>query len=110
MLYPKLKGRGDIDKDGIKNSKDCRPFNKKKQHAREDWGIYAGYNEKTILVNPKTYSAFESISYQRDAGESPFTVRKRMQEMGYSEGEIGEANSLYNQSQRGRVIEPFASA
>lgn len=108
MLYPKLKAKGDFDGDGVKNSKDCRPFNKKKQDL--DSGMYSRYNEKTILVNPRTYRAFENLSYQRDSGESPFTVRKRMQELGYSDNEIGEASSLYSQAQRGREIEPFASA
>lgn len=29
--YPKLRAYGDVDKDGVKNKFDCRPFDKKKQ-------------------------------------------------------------------------------
>ena len=31
--FPKLNPYGDIDRDGVKNMLDCRPFNKRKQHV-----------------------------------------------------------------------------
>ena len=34
--YPKLKPMGDIDKDGVKNKFDCKPFNYKKQGSEHD--------------------------------------------------------------------------
>lgn len=38
--YPKLKPFGDIDRDGVRNIFDCRPFNKRLQGAGKYFMVY----------------------------------------------------------------------
>jgi len=98
MLYPKLKANGNADKDSKKNSKDCHPFDKKRQ---DDANPYASYD---LLVSPKTYKAFEIIRYGRDMGLSPRETHNELKEKGYSGDEMREASRLYNESERGKRI------
>jgi hypothetical protein len=106
--FLRLSPRGDIDKDKVRNKKDCRPFNKKKQDDYED--PYPQFTNRTLLVNPRDFQAFETLAFDKEMGENPQVTKNRMANMGYSMGDISGALSLYRQSKSGRDVQPFYSA
>ena len=103
--YPRLSPRGDADKDGVKNSKDCRPFNKKK-HIDDDRGgdPYGYYSDKDVVASSKLVKGMELIRYGREMGLSPRDTHNELKEKGYSGQEMRDALDLYRQSLEGKRI------
>lgn len=99
LRYPRFSSRGDADRDGKKNKKDCRPFNKKKQDSWDN--PYYGVD---IVTTPRLYKAYEILRYGREVGLPAIETHKELREKGYSGDEMRTANQLYNDSLKGKVI------
>jgi len=99
-LYPRLKAKGDYDKDGVMNSKDCRPFNKKKQ---DDYGE-GYYSNKDLLASSRLVKAMDIIRYGRELGLPPRDTHNELKEKGYSGQEMRDALDLYHSSLEGKRI------
>jgi len=97
--FPGLSGRGDADKDKVKNARDCRPFNKKKQHI-----IVTENGTKTIYVTPGEYNAFKYIRYGRGLGLTPTETHKELTNKGLSGKEIRTGAILLNEWKNGASI------
>jgi len=97
--FPRLSGRGDADKDKVKNARDCRPFNKKKQHI-----IVTENGVKTIYATPGEYNAFKYIRYGRNLGLNPQDTQKELTKKGLTGKEIRTGALLFNEWKNGSLI------
>ena len=59
--YPKLKPFGDIDKDGVRNKFDCKPFDKKRQHRKGSM-MHGWAQEQSSYNEPVSYNEPEPAS------------------------------------------------
>jgi hypothetical protein len=101
LRYPKLRAFGDADKDGVKNKKDCRPFNKHKHMV----ALTDSNGEKIIYAHPKEYKGFKKIVYGRKMGLPPIETHKELKEDGLTGNEMRNALTLFEASQKGVKIE-----
>lgn len=92
--YSRLSSRGDADKDGVINKKDCRPFDKKRQDL--DSNDY--FSDADLFVTPKVYNAFHDL--RRGIPSSQLSKN-------YSDSEIDSAFDVLNEVKRGKRVKPY---
>jgi hypothetical protein len=107
--FPKMNPKGDFDKDGRKNKKDCRPLNKKKQDDYYSTTAYNPYAQTDLVVNPRTYRAYQIIKYGKELGLPAKETHEELKNKGYSGDDMRNALNLYEQSKRGVVIDQYGS-
>lgn len=67
---PRLKPNSDWDNDGIKNQFDCRPMNRKMQHAGKTYMVYSQDSEHLVRGKEELKSAKKLLKKQgaKDVG------------------------------------------
>lgn len=89
-LFPNLNPKGDADKDGVINKKDCRPFNKRKH--------------KELYIDGRVYEIYQSIIFDMATGKAPKEIATKLKEKGYTSTEIRDAFSAFMYSKQGYTI------
>lgn len=63
--FPLLNSKGDIDKDGVKNFKDCKPFDIKRQGdnhmTKDDYGFKLVYKKKKKGETPTAEELIDEL-------------------------------------------------
>ena len=68
--FPKLNPYGDVDHDGVKNHRDCKPFNIKKQGSKhEDYEISVGFDDIKKLKTVGDVKKLSESFRRRDKDE-----------------------------------------
>ena len=82
----------DFDKDGVINKKDCRPFDKNKQHE---------YEQKELSVNPRIYKGFEILRYGKEMGLSPKDTHQHLKDHGFAGDDMRSIMMVYHEYKKG---------